>query len=148
MKINWGTGLLIFFILYIGNLVRVVVKSTTIDHSLVEENYYEHDIHFQEKLDKIKNRKLLAQDLNITYNQTEKKLKLDFGEQSDFKNAQVHLYRASDKSSDFNYSIDNTADAADIDLETLIPGKWQVKVEWADNARSYFKEQDIYIQKL
>jgi hypothetical protein len=146
MKINWGTALLIFFILYIGNLVRVVIKSRTIDHSLVVENYYDHDINYQEKVDKINNRNLLAEDLDINYDQQDKVLKLAFGSDSHVTKANLEMYRASDKRSDFSKTIEAGVEETEISLPDLKKGKWKIKVEWSDNDRTYLKEKDIYIQ--
>jgi hypothetical protein len=146
MKINWGTALVIFFILYIGNLARVVIKSRTIDHTLVVDNYYDHDIKYQEKVDKINNRNLLAEDLNIDYKQQEKVLRLNFGEESAVTKASLQMYRASDKNADFVKSIETGVTETNINLPDLSVGKWKVKVEWSDKDRSYLKEKDIYIQ--
>lgn len=146
MKINWGTALVIFFTLYVGNLVRVVIKSRTIDHTLVVDNYYDHDIRYQEKVDKINNRNLLSSDLAIDYKQGEKVLKLNFGSESNVTSASLEMYRASDKSADFKREIETGVAQTEINLPDLSVGKWKIKVEWSDNHRTYLKEQDLYIQ--
>lgn len=146
MKINWGTALLIFFILYIGNLVRVVIKSRTIDHTLVVDNYYDHDIKYQERVDKINNRNLLTEDLEINYSQEEKVLRLAFGKDMKVRKANLQMYRASDKSADFTRAIEAGVAETEVSLPDLKKGKWKIKVEWSDEHRTYIKEKDIYIQ--
>jgi hypothetical protein len=44
MKFNWGTGIAIFYIIFVVSLVFQVFKSRQYDHSLVVDNYYEEDI--------------------------------------------------------------------------------------------------------
>jgi hypothetical protein len=148
MKLNWGNALLIFFILYIGTLAVVVVKSTRIDHSLVVENYYDHDIKYQEKYDKLKNRNLLEQDLGISYEAAQNSIVFNFGTASEVKQADVEMYRASNKGVDFSHELkldeNNTSTFL---LPKMITGKWKVKVEWKDSSRSYYKEKDIYINQ-
>ena len=55
MKINWGTGIAIFYTLFASVLVMVVIKSKQYDHSLVVDNYYEEDLHYQSHFDKLVN---------------------------------------------------------------------------------------------
>jgi len=145
MKLNWGNALLLFFILYIGLLVRIVIKSFQVDHSLVVNNYYEHDIRYQDKLDKISNRSLLTQDLRIKLNPTSNTLSLDFGSLPATQEAIVELYRASDQAADFTRVVRDFKAQTLIQLGDLQPGRWKVKVEWKDLKRTYYKEKNIYI---
>ena len=146
MKISWGHALIIFFVLYISMLVGFVVKSTTVDHSLVVENYYDHDISYQAKLDKIANRHLLDSDLRIQYMVADNNLALDFGSLSTVKKVEVQMYRASNKDLDFSKPLAITDQKVyDVSLPEMLPGLWKVRVNWDDKDRSYFKEQDLYI---
>lgn len=149
MKFNWGTALFIFFVIYIGLLVRIVIKSKSIDHTLVVENYYQHDIDYQKKVDKINNRSLLEDDLQIKYLQAKNQISFDFGDNfQSVKKASVQMYRASDKSLDFTKSIEQiTGNIFEMDLPKLKHGRWKIKISWEDEARAYLKEQDIYISK-
>ena len=148
MKLNWGNALLIFFILYIGTLAYVVVKSKTIDHSLVVENYYDHDIKYQEKYDKLNNRNLLKQDLGISYKVEKNSILFDFGEGSSVQQANLEMYRASNKAFDFSQDLKlNENNTSNFELPKMKTGKWKVKVEWKDSSRSYYKEKDIYINQ-
>lgn len=149
MKLHWGNALLLFFIVYVGGLIFVVFKSTTIDHTLVVDNYYEHDIKYQEKYDKISNRKLLDKDLMIKYNPADALINFDFSGTEMVQSAKVEMYRASNKFSDFQQPLHvNTEKSSTLQVDNLNPGKWKVKVEWSDADRSYYKEQDIYIAKV
>ena len=146
MKISWGHALVIFFVLYISMLVGFVIKSTTVDHSLVVENYYDHDIAYQAKLDKITNRNLLDTDLRIQYMAAENNLALDFGPRSSVKKVEVQMYRASNKDLDFTKALAISDEKVyDLSLPEMLPGLWKVRVNWDDKDRSYFKEQDLYI---
>lgn len=148
MKINWGRALLIFFVIYIGLLVRIVIKSTTIDHSLVVENYYQHDIDYQKKVNKVQNRSLLPKDISIRYNAAGNEIAIDFGKDyAAIKNATLHMYRASDKNLDFDQEIPILdKEVYLMNLPKLKNGRWKLSVNWEDKNRAYLKEEDIYIQ--
>ncbi len=146
MKIHWGNAILIFFICYISLLVFTVIKSRSVDHSLVAENYYQHDITYQKKYDAITNRNFLSSDLIINYDVTHKELRLLFGDQKVSVKGIITFYRASSKKDDFASEFvvkDNVTYSQKI--PQLKPGKWQIKVQWNDGTRDYYKEEDIYI---
>jgi nitrogen fixation protein FixH len=147
MKINWGQAILIFFVFYISLLVFAVFKSRTIDHSLVVKNYYDHDIAYQQRFDEVTNRKLLKDDLKITEELAQKTISLFFGPDANKITGEATFYRPSDPRDDisFEFKVDGP-EAFKISTEKLKSGRWIVKVNWKDGLRSYYKEQDIYIQ--
>jgi hypothetical protein len=65
MKLNWGTSIAIFYILFAATMVGMVIKSKTYDHSLVTDDYYAKDLAYQQHYDKLANAKALATDLSI-----------------------------------------------------------------------------------
>ena len=146
MRINWGQGILIFFICYISLLVFTVIKSRTIDHSLVADNYYQYDINYQKKFDAVSNRKYLKEDLQIYKDRDSKTLVLDFGKEKVNVSGQLTFYRANDQSKDLvNDFTLNDENSYTYSLGALQNGRWKVKVEWSDKDRNYYKDQNIYL---
>lgn len=146
MKLNWGHYILIFFICYISLLIYTVIKSRSIDHSLVADNYYQYDINYQKQFDAVTNRKYLKEDLQIYQDNENQTLILDFGEEKVNLSGQLSLYRADDQSKDiiidFTLIEQNTYSYPLINLHS---GRWKVKVEWSDKNRKYYKDQSIYL---
>lgn len=60
MKLSWGTGIAIFYSVFVIVLVFVVVKSTSIDNALVTDDYYKKDLEYQTQIDKQVNSQGLA----------------------------------------------------------------------------------------
>ena len=50
---NWGTGIAIFYGTFMVIMITFVIKSRSVDHSLVMDNYYEEDINYQSHMDKL-----------------------------------------------------------------------------------------------
>lgn len=146
MKLNWGNALVIFFVFYVGLLGFILYKSTTVDSTLVMENYYEHDIAYQARYDQITNRKLLKDDLKIKLDATQKEVVLDFGSSSEAQSGKLKFYspvnKRRDKEIDFQME---SSQMKSFDIKDFIPGRYKVQVEWKDNKRSYFKEESIFI---
>ena len=50
MKINWGTGIILAFIGFIGFILYFVINASTdvkYRHDLVSQNYYEEELNYQ-----------------------------------------------------------------------------------------------------
>lgn len=145
MKFTWGTGIAIFYIAFVIVMVGMVVYSKTLDNSLVVENYYDEDLRFQEKIDKLENAARLEKDLEIAV--TDKAdILLSFPEAMQNISGTVVLYRADDKSKDLSYTI-----SVNEDNQMLVPakdirgGRWTVKVDWQGDSQPFYKEKDILL---
>ena len=55
MKFNWGTGNFIFIVVFFIVIFSFIYYTTTQQINLVEEDYYEKEIKFQEQIDRIHN---------------------------------------------------------------------------------------------
>ena len=53
MKISWGTGIAIFYSFFVIAMLVFVYAATKQDNSLVSDTYYEEDLSYQKKLDKM-----------------------------------------------------------------------------------------------
>ena len=43
-KFNWGHGILLFFIIFVGSMLTVLWLSFGVDHSLVRDDYYDEEM--------------------------------------------------------------------------------------------------------
>jgi len=144
MKINWGKGIFIFYVFFVGALIFQVYKSTTYDHYLVADNYYEKDITYQSLFDKKQNSLNLDNPLEIEYNSTDKQVILHFPNQMKSVNGDILFYRADDKKKDLKFVI-NTDDNNEMTIPTssLQDGYWNVQIDWTAMNTSFFDEKEI-----
>jgi len=121
----------------------------TVDHSLVVENYYDHDIAYQTKYDAITNRNLLDHDLVIDYLDSEKMVNLDFGTTNDKIQGSVTFYRPSNSRYDKEYGFElHEEKGLSVSTKELKYGRWIMKVNWNDEKREYYKEEEIYVGNI
>lgn len=139
IKINWGQGIAIFFCFFVATLITVLVKSRSVDHTLVYDDYYAKDIAYQSRQDRESN---TARDTAIALHldKVSKLLKLEF---TDFAEGTLHLYRADDKSQDVHHTIKEKELA--LDLYNLNKGKWTVILEWESGGIDYYHKQNIFL---
>ena len=148
MKLNWGTGIIIAFICFIGFIMFFVITMTTDDkynHDLVTEDYYKQELNFQDDINRETNSKNLKQD--ITWKKTEKGLIIIFPEQLDASkiNGKVFLYRPSNKQFDFETPISLSNHNLLIPDNRLLGGRWNIIIDWEYNKTPYrFKKEIVY----
>jgi hypothetical protein len=150
MKINWGTYIVIAFTLFISFIMYFVIKvqsDSKYDNDLVVEEYYKHDVHFQDEMARIQNAHDLRAKPLITVgtNGITIVFPADFVPK-DIKGT-VALYRPSNKKFDFQVPL-SFKDSASlfISKDKLIGGEWDLNMEWKYNGKSYLTKEEIYIK--
>ena len=146
MKFNWGTGITLFYLLFMFTMIYMVYQSMQVERNLVVENYYEKDLQYQSHLNKLNNASTLKNDLGIFQNKEEEYLRFSFPKELAEVKGDILFYRPSDSSKDFNTEI-----RIDAEHELRIPtsemqsGLWKIKVNWEGDKTSFYKEAIIQI---
>ena len=148
MKINWGTGIVIAFALFMTFILYFVFKvqaDSKYDNELVVEEYYKHDAHFGDEMIRIQNAQNLAQKPLI--NVTPEGITIVFPDVFVPKNikGKVSLYRPSNKKLDFETPISLSDATLLIPKKSLSGGRWDINMEWHYEGKSYLTKEIIYI---
>ena len=146
MKINWGTGIVLAFIAFIGFIMYFIITmnvSDKYDHDLVTEDYYAEELSYQNDIDKLNNAKDLIE--NVYYVKTVDGLKINFPKDLDYKEitGKVFLYRPSNKQLDFETPISLSNPYLLIPDNRLVDGRWNIKIDWQNNGKSYLYKASI-----
>jgi hypothetical protein len=149
IKLNWGTAIVIAFALFISFIMYFVLKvqsDSKYDNELVVEEYYKHDIHFQDEMVRIQN----AHDLTIKPNISESSNGITIIFPKDFEQnkikGSVTLYRPSNKKFDFVVPISLSNSTLLIPNTNLIDGRWDINMEWEYEGKLYLTKEVIYIK--
>jgi nitrogen fixation protein FixH len=145
MKINWGTGIVIAFIVFISFILFFVVRMTTdgrANHDLVTEEYYKAELGFQKEIDAEKNANKNAK---IFMEKKPEGLLLKFPENLDLKKVKgtVSLYRPSNKHLDFDLPISLSQAHLLIPDKRLLDGRWDIKVLWEYEGENYLHRESL-----
>lgn len=144
MKINWGTGIALFYITFVGVLVFAVVKSTTYDNSLVSEHYYADDLAYQQHYNKLVNSQSLKHDLQII--KLNEVVTFQFPAEVSKAQGEIEFFCPFDHSQDFQVSINPDAQQQQrVDITKFKNGRWKIKVEWHADGKDYYKEEAIIL---
>jgi nitrogen fixation protein FixH len=148
MKINWGTGIVIGLILFIGFILVMVFMMLTdkkYNYDLVTEEYYKEELKFQEEIDAENNTFSLSEKVKIV--RRPEGLLLVFPEELEDNKllGTVYLYRPSNKRLDFEIPLELTKSELLIPKDRLLGGRWNLIVKWRTNDKDYlFKEEIRY----
>ncbi|MBG6111087.1 hypothetical protein IWX84_001971 [Flavobacterium sp. CG_9.10] len=148
MKINWGTGIVIAFALFMTFILYFVFKvqsDSKYDNELVVEEYYKHDVHFGDEMVRIQNAHDLAEKPIKT--KTKEGITIVFPDVfvPEKIKGNVSLYRPSNKKLDFEIPISLSSPTLLIPKKRLVGGRWDINMEWQYDGKSYLTKETIYI---
>lgn len=147
MKFNWGTGLAIFIIAFIGTLVFILYKSTQYSESLVVKNYYEEDLAYQEVMVKKQNTADLPAQVKLNYLKEKQQIEIVFP--SDHTNdiqGSVLIFSPISEKLDVKHEFNIGQDSIfSIPVSELNNGKYRIKLDWNRAGKKYYQEEVIVI---
>lgn len=146
MKINWGTSIVIAFVLFIAFIMYFVISMMTnkkLDHDLVTEQYYEQELLHQQEIDKENNANKLIE--NVTWKKTNDGILIAFPKNLDYNKitGKVFLYRPSNKKLDSEIPISLSNNKMLIPKTSLLGGRWNIKIDWEYQGEKYLLKESI-----
>ena len=149
IKINWGTGIVIAFVLFMSFILYFVFKVQTdhkYDNELVTEDYYKKEIQVQSDIDNTKNANELKTKVVIT--STTEGITVAFPNNLDSKKikGKISLYRPSNQKLDFAIPIALSNFDLLIPKNNLVGGLWDISVEWTYEGKTYLNKEEIYFR--
>jgi hypothetical protein len=146
MKINWGKGIVIAIIAFVGFIMYFVITMMTdhqYDHDLVTEKYYEKELTYQEKINASKNVQNLSEKIKL--DKIVDGLMIKFPKEFHGKElkGKVFLYRPSDKQKDFEVSLSNIQNYLLVPDNRLLGGRWNISIEFTSDNKDYFFTEEI-----
>ena len=146
MKINWGTGIVIAIVAFIGFIMYFVITMSTdnnYSHDLVTEKYYQKELEYQQQIDATKNAAALEE--SISLKNTKEGLEIHFPTEFDSKkiNGKVFLYRPSNKQLDFEMPISISNTYLLVPEKRLLGGRWNITVSWNYKSKEYLFKKEL-----
>lgn len=147
-KISWPTGIIVSivaFIIFILSFVYRVTFMPEYDHHLVSEEYYKDELNYQQEINKLNKAAELKE--NISLKKVDEGLLIVFPSEFDASTIKgtIFFQRMSNDKIDFKFPIDLQKNEFLIKDENLVPGRWDVKIDWTANNTSYlYKEKLTY----
>ena len=149
MKINWGTSVVIAFILFISFILFFIIKvqsDSKYDNELVVEEYYKHDALYSSEFKKIQNAEDLKNKPEISVSAAGVKVVFPAAFEQKKVIGNVSLYRPSAKHLDFNIPLQLSNSSLLIPKSDFVGGNWDMTISWSYDGIAYLTKQKLYIQ--
>jgi len=146
IKINWGTGIVIALVVMIGGMIFLVSIAVRQDYDLVDKDYYQKSVNYQQHIEEVKNTSALAE--KIKFQQSIDTLKITFpnlGNAQEYT-GEIHFYSPVEEKRDETIKLKlNSNFSQSIGLKSLKSGRYTVKINWSVGKVSYYQEEEILV---
>lgn len=139
---NWGVKIIVglgAFMLFI--ICAAIYMVTSDSDSLVEEDYYEKSLSYDEVYERKQN--LLDDNANPTVVVRNDTLFVQFI--SEQINGDLSLKRPSDKRMDKVYALHTTTDTFELPVHNLTKGRWTLEINWESEGKKYAVSQAVFL---
>ena len=149
MKINWGTGIVIafgLFIIFILSFVYKVQSNQKYDNELVTDEYYKKEATVQADIEKKQNANALKN--LVVIKEVEEGISVEFPADFDYSkiNGKVSLYRPSSQKLDFEIPISLSSPHLLIPKSNLAGGLWDISIDWEYDGVKYLNKDSFRME--
>jgi hypothetical protein len=144
MKNPWPYAIVAFFALAITGVAAFITFAMRHSMDLVRTDYYEHEIRFQEQIDRVARTRALGSAASITHDPAGEILHVHLPASHASAAARLRLYRPSDASLDRACEFQLGADGAhSLALKNLAPGIWRAQLSWLAHGQEYYLDREF-----
>ncbi|MEO6282360.1 MAG: FixH family protein [Dyadobacter sp.] len=140
IKINWGAGIAAVYIGFVAMILVLVGMSTSQKIDLVTDHYYDEELRFQDKIDKVKRTDLLPQPL--TWEVTNNGLAIHYPKMLNDQtiSGKINLYCPSNNKNDRSFDIMSNGNEQFIPFSQVPDARYKVQIDWKSGETTYWNE--------
>ncbi|MGB0980578.1 MAG: FixH family protein [Winogradskyella sp.] len=148
MKWNWGKGIVVAIIAFMGFILYLVITMTTdknFSHDLVTEDYYAKEMAYQNEINAETNTNNLKE--KIISKKVATGWLISFPKELNYQDIKgtLFLYRPSNQKLDFETKINLSSNDLLLPNTNLIDGRWNIIIDFTYHGKSYmYKEEIMY----
>lgn len=146
MKRNvWPYAIIGYFVVFIPAMVTWIAFAVKNDDELVRPDYYEHEIKYQQQINRVARTRALNAQATVSYSIEKRSISIALPKEhvSDYHGT-IHLYRASSAKLDQSIPLKLAADGTQtVDTASLEEGQWKVRVNWTAGGEDYYLEKAV-----
>lgn len=138
---NWGKGIALFLVLFIGFILTLAIILMQANTDLVGEDYYKKEIAYEDEIVAESNAKL--SDAKIETEISEDGLFIHIKNVESPQDVKIHLLRGNNQELDI--SMPGKGAATFIERSELKEGKYILTTTWEKDGKSYQIKKDIWV---
>lgn len=144
----WPYAIMAFFACAITGIVSFVLFASQHRMELVRPDYYEHEVRYQEQIDRVNRTRAVRQQVAVSYDFQKAGLSITLpkGQVQAGLTGKLQLYRPSDSKLDQEIKLTPDAEGTQrVDTSGLKAGLWKVRVSWQVAGQEYYFDQSIVV---
>ncbi len=139
---NWGKGIAVVLVLFIGFIVTLVTIMISKDVDLVDEEYYQRDLAYNEEMIAIKNSNNLENKIQLI--QDENIVSFSVPNNENIKDVLIIFKKPNNNADDFEIEL-GTEKTHGIMKKNLKEGFYNIEIFFKIGKDSYLQREQIYI---
>ena len=146
MKINWGTGITIFIVLFVTFILSFVFAAARTHTDLYAEDYYQQEIDYQSTIEAKSNAQSVSKELFFSQGTNSIIAHFPPSINMEVGTGKIHFYRPNNADVDATFNIENKNDKMILSKESLIKGKYDLNVCWIENGKDFIVLKELIIE--
>ncbi|MGE5498119.1 MAG: FixH family protein [Syntrophothermus sp.] len=146
MKFHWGAGIFLFYGLFVLGILSVVLFYMGQDVDLVSKEYYNDELKYQDKIEKLKRTSVMKEE--VKFSPAEEKVEIMFPRTiKENITGEILFFRPSDRKYDFRLQLTPGADLIQsVDFSRRKKGLWKIEMNWKAGSKEYLNEEIINVR--
>ena len=146
MKFNWGTGIFIFLVIFVGLAIAFMVFAFNQEISLVHKDYYEKGLDFDNEI-AVKNRSnKYINSVNIKTQNNLIEIFFDNSIKNNCTDIKVHFYNPAEQNNDYKVKFNDISEGISIEKSNLRNGRYIVNIYWTLNNEEFKVKKELDIK--
>ncbi len=144
----WPLGIIVTFVLFFAGTVALIVVACSQQAELVSADYYEQELKFQGRIDRVERTQQTATQATVAYDLATHSItvSLPADQAGHDVSGHIELYRPSAAGLDRAIKLEpDTKGVQRLDAAGLVPGLWKVRVSWTVGKQDYFLDQKVVV---
>jgi len=146
MKLNWGTGIFVFLVLFVVASAVFIVFASRQQVNLVHKDYYEKGVDYSEQMKVNTRSKPFSRSFTVSSTNEEFLVAIADELAAKIDSGSMYLYRPSDKTKDIILPVPAGLKTIQFPKEQLINGRYILKFTWYTDGLRYEVDRPVNIQ--
>lgn len=150
MKFNWGTGILIFLIIFLLACAAFIIFASRQQENLVHKDYYEKGVDYSEQMKVDARSKPYMHSIETKSTDQLFIVVINDALVTKMDSGTIHMFRPSDKTKDIKSSFimynKGDSDQFQFDKKALLNGRYILKLTWYMEGAKYEVRQPVNVQ--
>ncbi len=145
---HWGYKILAVFAIFVVGMLGMVYVAMHQTNEMIDDNYYEKELKFQDKINAFKNLTAIAEKIVVLDSSDVVKIKLPTATISAQSTGTIEFVRSSDQRRDITLQLATNEFGVQLLPKTkFIQGQYLLRLNWQTNGKPYFYQQRMMINK-